>query len=251
MQTIFLTSSPFGPLDNSRTVIGLDPMNRFPEHVEKYWKQEARCLVISAFPSDLKACDFMRDSMEGSLRAAGLGFSVLDIWDDRTEDFSAEALHSYDVVFLGGGHVPTENAFFHRIGLREKIRDFDGIIMGISAGTMNAADTVYAQPELDGEADDPGYRRFLTGLRLTDINICPHYQMLKDTMLDGRRLFDDITYADSLGRRFLALPDGSYVLIRNGKTEVWGEAWMIADGKITAFCGNDEYRALRNGFIDG
>ena len=125
MQTIFLTSSPFGPLDNSRTVIGLDPMNRFPEQVARYSRPQARCLVISAFPSDLKSCDFMRDSMEGSLRAAGLGLSVLDLWDDRTKDFSAEALHSYDVVFLGGGHVPTENAFFHRIGLREKIRDFD------------------------------------------------------------------------------------------------------------------------------
>ena len=77
MQTIFLTSSPFGPLDNSRTVIGLDPMNRFPEQVERYWRPQARCLVISAFPSDLKSCDFMRDSMEGSLRAAGLGLSVV------------------------------------------------------------------------------------------------------------------------------------------------------------------------------
>jgi peptidase E len=219
-------------------------MNRFPEQVERYWRPQARCLVISAFPSDLKSCDFMRDSMEGSLRAAGLGLSVLDLWDDRTKDFSAEALHSYDVVFLGGGHVPTENAFFHRIGLLEKIRDFDGIIIGISAGTMNAADTVYAQPELAGEAVDPAYRKFLTGLGLTDINICPHYQMLKDSILDGMRLFDDITYADSRGRRFLALPDGSYVLIRDGKAEVWGEAWQIADGKLTAFCGRDESRSV-------
>ena len=189
MQTIFLTSSPFGPLDNSRTVIGLDPMNRFPEQVERYWRPQARCLVISAFPSDLKSCD------------------------------------------------PPEIPI-------TAVTDFDGIIIGISAGTMNAADTVYAQPELAGEAVDPAYRKFLTGLGLTDINICPHYQMLKDSILDGMRLFDDITYADSRGRRFLALPDGSYVLIRDGKAEVWGEAWQIADGKLTAFCGRDESRSV-------
>ena len=70
-------------------------------------------------------------------------------------------LCAYDVIFLGGGHVPTQNAFFHRIGLREKIRNFDGIVIGISAGSMNSADVVYAQPELPGEAADESYQRFL------------------------------------------------------------------------------------------
>ena len=54
---------------------------------------------------------------------------------------------NYDVILLGGGHVPTQNKFFKEIRLREKIKDFDGIIIAISAGSMNSADIVYCQPE--------------------------------------------------------------------------------------------------------
>ena len=80
----------------------------------------------------------------------GLSMETLDLWDDRVEDYSKVTLDAYDVVFLGGGHVPTQNAFFERIGLRHKIKDFTGMIIGISAGTMNSADVVYAQPEMPG-----------------------------------------------------------------------------------------------------
>ena len=50
---------------------------------------------------------------------------------------------------------------------------------------MNCADTVYAGPELEGEAIDPLYERWITGLGLTDINIFPHFQSLKDDYLDA------------------------------------------------------------------
>ena len=134
MKTIFLTSSPFGPLDNSRTVEGFDPMNRLPENLSRFWEKNARCLVISAFPSDIPSCIEMRESMERSIRVNFPDIACLDIWDDRTEDFSGKILDTYDVVFLGGGHVPTENAFFRKIGLRKSMHKFDGLVIGISAG---------------------------------------------------------------------------------------------------------------------
>jgi len=49
-------------------------------------------------------------------------------------------LYDYDVVILAGGHAPTQNAFFHKIKLKELLKIFDGIVIGISAGTMNCAD---------------------------------------------------------------------------------------------------------------
>ena len=71
MKEIFLTSSPFGPLDNSRIVTGIDTMNSFPENLASRWPDDARCLVISAFPTEIDDCDEMRDSMEKSLNDAG------------------------------------------------------------------------------------------------------------------------------------------------------------------------------------
>ena len=141
---------------------------------------------------------------------------------------------------LGGGHVPTQNRFFQQLDLARKIRAFDGIVIGISAGTMNAAENVYAQPELDGESLDPTYQRWIPGLALTKTNILPHYQMVKDNMLDGVKLFDDITCGDSYGHRFLALTDGSYLLSEQGKETVWGEAYEISDGTIRQISDENE-----------
>ena len=105
---------------------------------------------------------------------------------------------------------------------------------------MNAAGQVYAQPELPGEAADPNYVRWLPGLGLTELNILPHYQMVRDNRLDGLHLYEDITYPDSVGHRFLALPDGSYVLVENGRATLYGEGYLIAEGQFMQICQTGE-----------
>ena len=108
---------------------------------------------------------------------------------------------------------------------------FGGVVLGISAGTMNSAETVYVQPELPGETR-PEHPRFLPGLGITKAQVLPHYQRTKTDILDGLRLFEDVTYPDSLGQRFLALVDGSYLLCRDGRTQLRGEAYEVADGTL-------------------
>lgn len=232
MRSIFLTSSPTGPLDGSRPVEGLDEMNDFVVNLKEVWKEDSRCLMITAAPDSFWENDEMTAFFAQAVKKSGLRITAFDLWDSRTENFSKEILDSYDVIFLGGGHVPTQNTFFGRIGLREKIQDFDGIIIGISAGSMNSADIVYAQPELEGESVDENYQRYLRGLNLTKTMILPHYQMVKDSILDGKRLYEDITYPDSVGKEFLILPDGSYLRIIDGVETVWGDAWRLKDGKL-------------------
>ena len=105
---------------------------------------------------------------------------------------------------------------------------------------MNSADVVYAQPEEEGEAVDPAYRRFLTGLGLTKTMLLPHYQKVRDDVLDGLRLFEDITCSDSRGRTFYAIPDGSYLFIKDGREELRGEAYRIRDGRMTRIAAEGE-----------
>jgi hypothetical protein len=76
------------------------------------------------------------------------------------------------------------------------------------------------------------------------LNVLPHYQMVRDTVLDGKRLFEDITYPDSAGRRFVALVDGSYILCEEGRQTIWGEAYQIADSVLTPLCAEGETLAL-------
>ena len=146
--------------------------------------------------------------------------------------FAAKLIKNSNFIILGGGHVPTQNKFFGEIGLKELLEEFDGVIFGISAGSMNSALEVYAQPELDGESFDPNYVRFIPGLGLTQTKLLPHYQDTKDSFLDGKKLFEDITYPDSFGHTFIAIPDGSYLYSEDGKEELMGEYFVISDGGI-------------------
>ena len=133
-----------------------------------------------------------------------------------------------------------KNAFFKAIGLREKLCGYKGVIMGVSAGSMNAADTVYVQPEEAGEAVDPNFVRWTEGLGLTDKNILPHYNQVRDNILDGLRLFEDVTYPDSVGHPLYVLMDGSYILEHDGKSVLYGEAYLLHNGVMELICREGE-----------
>lgn len=174
---------------------------------------------------------------------SGLSISHIDKCDERNQN-TVDDLGSVDVLILAGGHVPTQNRFMKQLRLRERLQDYPGIVVAWSAGSMNCADNVYADPELEGEAIDPLYERWITGLGLTDINIFPHFQSLKDDYLDGLRLIEDITYADSIGHEIIALNDGSYIMLEDGKTTLYGEAYMIKDGQQWQICKDGESLSL-------
>ena len=124
---------------------------------------------------------------------------------------------------------PHRMPFFQRIGLRRLLRDHPGVVMGISAGSMNCADVVYSQPEEPGESA-PKFQRFLPGLGLTRVQVLPHYQKCRDMRLDGQRLYEDITYADSVGNAFYAIPDFSYVVDDGRFVTLFGEGYRIQNG---------------------
>ena len=160
---------------------------------------------------------------------AGIHFTGYQVLDALNADRAGELVADSDLIVLAGCHVPTQNAFFQEIGLRELLVDYPGVVMGISAGSMNSADIVYAQPEEPGESA-PEFQRFLPGLGLTQVNVLPHYQKVKNDILDGLRVFEDITYADSMGKTFIAIPDGSYIVDDGADRILFGEGYRIRNG---------------------
>ena len=177
--------------------------------------------------------------MAGAFERAGIPLTGWKLLDDLTADQSRELIAWSDFIILMGGHVPTQNEFFHRIGLRRLLTGYPGVVMGISAGTMNAAETVYAQPEADGESK-PSFRRFYPGLGLTEINICPHYQEVieKNMCVDGIPIYPDLTAADSICHTFHIIPDGTYLYKDEKESAIFGECWQMKDGVQTKLTEN-------------
>ena len=218
----------------------LNPANRFIDELRRVLPNPCRALNICSDPDGWEKTDFYAALTRLYFENAGFRFASFRVLDGRNAARAEELVRDADLIILGGGHVPTQNRFFEQIGLRALMKDYDGVVVGISAGSMNSAERVYAQPEEEGEAVDPDYRRFLPGLGLTKTMLLPHYQEVKDDVLDGLRLFEDITYPDSLGRCFYAIPDGTYLFIENGREELRGEAWRIRDGVLTQITENGE-----------
>ena len=239
-----MTSSPI----DSRTG-RLNPANGLLDELKKVIPCRCRVLLICSDPDGCEKTDFFAQEIRNCLKEAG--FSLSDFWtlDRRNQREAEKLLGCAELLILSGGHVPTQNRFFAEIGLRGLLESFQGSILGISAGSMNSADVVYAQPELPGEAADPNFQRFLSGLGLTGTMLLPHYQITKDEILDGMRLFEEITFRDSMNRQFFAIPDGSYLLLHDGTEELRGEAYLVENGTIRQIASKGDI--LRLPFSEG
>jgi len=222
---LYITSNPFSEDGN------FNGANDFLFNFSRDWPQGGACLLISADPEAHDMNVRIRDDFARALNAAGAHFSLFDICDNA-DSSPAERLGDYSAVFLSGGHVPTQNKFFAEIGLREKISSYNGLVLGISAGSMNCADDVYAIPELKGEAKSKKYKRYLKGLGLTTLSVIPHYASALKEEVDGKRVIADIAIKDSYNHTFYGLPDGSYFLKKDGLTRLYGEAYTLKNGMI-------------------
>ena len=233
---LYLTSSPC-VIHADRPL--LTPENDFLQQLQADLPAHPKCLYIASSPDapELNA-RYSRDMVD-AFAEAGITFRELRILQRNTMDRAKEWIGWSDLIILAGGHVPTQNIFFREMKLNKLVQGYNGVIMGISAGTMNCAAMVYAQPEMPGESIDLSYQRYIPGLGLTYLNILPHYQQVKDDILDGKRLYEDITFADSFGHSFLVLPDGSYVRAQDNSSILYGEAYLLEDGKMRLICSNN------------
>lgn len=226
--TYFLTSSSCLPDSPA-----LNPANGFVDELRKALPNPCRAVFVASSPDDTERTERFAGSIRTGFELTGFRFDRYQVLDRRNAEQCADLVAGADLLILAGGHVPTQNRFFHDIGLRERLTGFDGVVMGISAGTMNCEELVYAPPEEDGEATDPGYRRFYPGLGLTQVMIFPHFQETRYEVVDGLPTLETSLLPDSMGRKIYALVDGSFLLGKDGREELRGEAYLIENGVLT------------------
>ncbi len=239
--TLFITSSPF--IDGAERAI-LSQRNGFVVRIREALPENPRVVFVCSDPNDHAATCAFAAITTAAFAEVGIHFASYQVLDGTTASQAYWMLSRCDFVVLSGGHVPTQNAFFRKIRLRHLLKHFSGTVMGISAGSMNLADRVYVQPEEPGESS-PDFPRFAPGLALTEVNLLPHYQKVKDNILDGQRLFEDITYADSMGQEFFALPDNSYFYQDEGCLLLCGEGYRLSNGILERLTQENDVLELR------
>ena len=220
---LFMTSSPDGHTwDDPMSAVSMDAANDFINNLKKFWKDGARGLFVACNPADYAENDKMSSILMNSLKLSGLEVLSMDICDDRNTDITK----TYDFMILAGGHLPTQNEFFKRINMKETVNNYEGIVIGISAGTMNCAKIVYSLPEEEGETFDENFDRFPEGLGLTGIQVIPHYQYLFDKyslnpaeciFFDDR--LENVEASNKLGMRSVQITSKEVLLDQLNKLE--------------------------------
>lgn len=209
-----------------------------------------RCLIFASDPDIFEENDANLKMFENSFIASGIAVDEIALCDHRHMEY-ADLISNYNFILLCGGHLPTENRFFGELNLAPKLKDFDGIVMGISAGTMNCATTTYCPPEMPGEALDANFMCELKGLGYVNYKIIPHFQCLRTFQPDGLSLLNDFLLPDSYTHELIALNDGSYIRVTDAatvkaKAYLYGESYTIKNGAITPLCMDNQRCLLSN-----
>lgn len=215
----------------------LNSQNGFIDKIHEY-VDDINCLYIPSNPYRQFLTNTISSHHKRAFEKSGFTVKSWDVFSLFQKNILKKLISNANLIILAGGHVPTQNKFFNDIRLKQCIKDYKGLVIGISAGSMNSATEVYAQPEKLGEVKSPNYDRFLEGLGIVDISVLPHYKDVKDERLDNQRIMEDVTLPDSYGRKFYAIEDGAFIVATENK--IYGNCYVIKDGKIKKVCNTGE-----------
>ncbi|MDU2640049.1 MAG: Type 1 glutamine amidotransferase-like domain-containing protein, partial [Finegoldia magna] len=220
----------------------LNSQNGFVDKIHEY-VEDIYCLYVPSDPHTPLLTNTISSHHKRAFEKSGFTVKSWDVFSLFQKNILKKLISNANLIILAGGHVPTQNKFFHDIRLKQCIKDYQGLVIGISAGSMNAAAEVYAQPENFGEVKSTHYRRFLKGLGIVDISVLPHYKEIKHQRIDNQRIMEDVTLPDSYGKKFYAIEDGAFIIPTENK--IYGNCYVIKDGRVRKVCNTGETVNLR------
>ena len=212
----------------------MNNLNKIIDQLKNRIKKYGKFVFVASNPNGYEKTDSYAYTTKKSFEICDMFFDEFIVLDNRNFKDAKNIINNADLIFLAGGHVPTQNVFFEKIKLKQNLQYFDGVIIGQSAGAMNLSDNVYNYPEDESELNDP---KFLKGLGLSPITIIPHYEKgTGNTHSQGINILEDYFLPDSINNNFIAITDGSHILIEENSILLCGEIYQINNGKIMQIC---------------
>ena len=147
--------------------------------------------------------------------------SVILHSDLEKEEVTKEVKNS-SVVFLMGGNTLSQYDFIVKKDLQSVLEDFEGVIVGLSAGAINACKKAIITPM--HEVEDI---HIYNGLGLVNISVEVHFEK---NNLEQEQLVLDI--AKETGQEIYCIPDFSGIRIKESSTFFLGEVYRTSNNKI-------------------
>lgn len=235
MKKVFLTSN-IGcskKINGKRFAIPINNINNIIEQIKDNLSNETNFVFFVSNPEDYEANDIYANVTFESFNMSGFNFRNLIIIDNRYTSDIKETIKTADLVFLAGGNTSTQMQFFEKINLKSILKDYEGIIIGQSAGSINLAKTAICAPEYEEEI---GTKYIWPGLNKTNINIEPHFTLEINNELE-KKLRNELL---DLSQEYLiyAIPDGTHIYDNGKEVIIYGEAYLIKNRAITKISNN-------------
>ena len=224
MKKIFLTSNlnHYHKIANKKIANEINNTNGLVGQLKKTINRFDTIVYIASNPSDI----------EKVTEYSNLLFEALKLSDIAFKNYIKQA----DLIFLSGGDTYIQNQFFNEMNLKYLLKEYNGVIIGQSAGSINLAENVYNSPE-NGTNSEPVH---FTGLGLTEINIEPHFNIETSNFNELENYQRDNILGESLSKTIYALCDESHIFETDNSIVVYGQSYIIRRGIISLLCNNKE-----------
>lgn len=182
-------------------------------------QRKSFAFVASEFEKDHGTTDCYFHLFLNMLEESGIHFENSYVVDGRMDAAEArKAVSKADVVWLAGGDTPVQYAYLVKYGLDDDIRKHPGLIIGMSAGSINLGKTAICtltcrHNELE----------IYNALGCVDISVEPHF--------DHQNVTDELMQL-SKEYTIYGLCDDSVIVCSDEKKEFYGEVYKLSNGTM-------------------
>ena len=134
--------------------------------------------IASEFENIYEITDWYCNHFLKMFSDCGITFGSVDVIDSRMpKETAQDTVRNADVLWLAGGDTPTQFAYLESYGLIPYIREQKGVIIGMSAGSINMAKTAVCTLTCKHDKLE-----IYEALRLVEFSVEPHFD--KDNITD-------------------------------------------------------------------
>jgi len=176
--------------------------------------------VASEFENIYEKTDWYCNYFLKMFSDCGITFGSVDVIDSRmSKETAQDTVRNADVLWLAGGDTPTQFAYLESYGLIPYIRKQKGVIIGMSAGSINMAKTAVCTLTCEHNKLE-----IYEALGLVEFSALPHFD--KDNITDELLVLSE-TYP------LYGVCDDSAIICTEDNTSYIGDVFLVDNRCIT------------------
>lgn len=192
------------------------------EYLKKDIKNNDTIVFIATTFDDYEKNDLYYNNLIKHFKNIDITFNKAYLIDNRVDkDLAKDYILKSNIIFLMGGDTKKQIDSVKEYDLFEILKSKEGIILGVSAGSMNQSSRVVYKNDYNNYVIED-----YEGLGYIDINIYPHLDFNNIDYL--KEVFEVSNYTKTV-----ALPNDSFIRIENNNIDFVGEYYIIQNSKIT------------------